>query len=57
LNTKKTWQIQDPTTIPEKAEEQYVSSDEILKGAQKATDGEDSMGLLEGIRKYPNAVF
>ncbi|RFU27222.1 hypothetical protein B7463_g9101, partial [Scytalidium lignicola] len=52
--------VADPkstTVIQEKDEEQYVTSAEILKGAQKATDGEHEMSLLEGIRKSPQAVF
>ncbi|OJJ47318.1 hypothetical protein ASPZODRAFT_132309 [Penicilliopsis zonata CBS 506.65] len=45
------------TVIQEKDEERYITPEEILKGAQKATDDEHGMGLREGIRKYPMAVF
>lgn len=45
------------TVLHEKDEEQYITADDILKGAQRATDDEHGMGLREGIRKYPRAVF
>lgn len=45
------------TILHEKDTEQYVSSDEILKGAVRATDGEHTMTVMQGIRKYPKAVF
>ncbi|KXL47279.1 MAG: hypothetical protein FE78DRAFT_88463 [Acidomyces sp. 'richmondensis'] len=41
----------------EKDVEHFMSIDDTLKGAQKATDNEHAMGLREGIRKYPKAVF
>ncbi|KAF7556262.1 hypothetical protein G7Z17_g1519 [Cylindrodendrum hubeiense] len=50
----------DPKSIevlPSKDEEQYISPDDVLKGAQQATDDEHNMGLLEGIRKYPKACL
>lgn len=50
----------DPKSInvlPEKDEEHYISPDDILKGAQQATDAEHNMRLLEGIRKYPKACL
>lgn len=43
--------------LQEKDEEQFISSDEILKSAQRVTDEEHGMTLIEGIRKYPKAVF
>ncbi|KAJ5098564.1 Maltose permease MAL61 [Penicillium argentinense] len=52
--------VQDRTTaniIHGKDEEQHDSAAEILKGAQRATEDEHTMGLREGIRKYPKAVF
>ncbi|KAH6869539.1 general substrate transporter [Thelonectria olida] len=48
----------DPKSInvvPEKDEEQYITPDDVLKGAQQATEAEHNMTLLEGIRKYPKA--
>ncbi|KAH7166502.1 general substrate transporter [Dactylonectria macrodidyma] len=50
----------DPNTtnvVAEKDEEAYVAPDDILKGAQQATDAEHSMTLMEGIRKYPKACL
>ncbi|KAH6957735.1 general substrate transporter [Ilyonectria sp. MPI-CAGE-AT-0026] len=50
----------DPKSInvlPEKDEEHYISPDDILKGAQQATDAEHNMKLIEGIRKYPKACL
>lgn len=50
----------DPKSInvlPEKDEEHYISPDDILKGAQQATDAEHNMTLIEGIRKYPKACL
>ncbi|KAF4451443.1 mfs alpha-glucoside [Fusarium albosuccineum] len=41
--------------VPEKDEERYVAPDDVLKGAQQATDAEHSMKLMEGLRKYPKA--
>lgn len=52
--------VADPksiTVLHEKDEEHYVTSGDILKGAQTATDEEHGMALIEGIRKYPKAVF
>ncbi|KAK9576468.1 hypothetical protein V6Z92_009735 [Aspergillus fumigatus] len=52
--------VTDPTTVTvirEKDEEHYVVAEDIAKGAQKATDDEHAMGLREGLRKYPKAVF
>lgn len=52
--------ITDPKStvvLREKDEEHYLSSTDILGGAKKATEDEHGMGLREGIRKYPNAVF
>lgn len=53
--------VGDPNTITtgmrEKDQEQGAFSDETLKGAKNATHDEHSMGLREGIRKYPHAVF
>lgn len=43
--------------MPEKDEEQYIKAKDMLIGAQKATDDEHQMKLLEGIRMYPKAVF
>ncbi|EAW19559.1 putative MFS alpha-glucoside transporter [Aspergillus fischeri NRRL 181] len=51
--------VTDPTTVTvirEKDEEHYVVAEDIVKGAQKATDNEHAMGLREGLRKYPKAV-
>jgi len=45
------------TVLREKDAEDYISSDDILKGAVRATDEEHAMSLREGIRKYPKAVF
>ncbi|CAN6674928.1 maltose permease Mal61p [Trichomonascus vanleenenianus] len=46
------------TIVGEKdAENQYTTAEDILKAAQKATQEEHAMGLREGIRKYPKAVF
>lgn len=41
----------------EKGEDHYMAIDDTIKGAQKATDEEHVMGLREGLRKYPMAVF
>lgn len=52
--------ITDPKTttmMRAKDEEHFVTSDDVLKGAQKATDDEHTMSLIQGIRKYPKAVF
>jgi len=52
--------IADPksTTIMQgKDEEQFATSATVLKGAQKATDEEHAMSLIQGIRRYPRAVF
>lgn len=52
--------VTDPkttTVLQEKNEEQFVSSEDILKGAQRRTDDEHSMSLREGFRKYPKACF
>lgn len=52
--------VDDPRTAEvfhEKDEEMHITSEDILKGAQKATDGEHAMGLFEAVRKYPHAVF
>lgn len=52
--------VKDPksiTVLQEKDEERFVTNDEILAGALKATDAEHGMGLREGIRKYPKACF
>ena len=51
--------VTDPqtTVLEEKDPEHYVTSEDILKGAQKAIDEEHGMGLVEGIRTYPKAVF
>jgi SP family general alpha glucoside:H+ symporter-like MFS transporter len=43
--------------IREKDEEIVENVDDTLKGAQRATEDEHGMGLREGIRKYPKAVF
>jgi MFS transporter, SP family, general alpha glucoside:H+ symporter len=48
---------QTVSSFPEKDEEKYVTTDEILKGAQQATDAEHMMSLREGLRKYPKACF
>lgn len=40
-----------------KDEERFFSAAETLKSAQRATEDEHTMGLREGIRKYPKAVF
>lgn len=48
----------DPKTIsvvPGKDEENFVGSDDILKGAQQATNAEHSMTFKNAIRKYPKA--
>lgn len=45
------------TVVREKDEEQYASAGDTLKGAQRATEEEHAMGLRDGIRKYPRAVF
>lgn len=44
------------TVIQEKDAERYISSDDVLKGAVRATDTEHAMTLMQGIRKYPKAV-
>lgn len=53
--------VTDPTTVTviqeKKDVEEYVAAKDIVKGAQKATDDEHAMGLMEGLRKYPKAVF
>lgn len=52
--------IADPksTTIMQgKDEEHFATSATVLKGAQKATDEEHAMSLIQGIRRYPKAVF
>ncbi|KAJ5973498.1 Maltose permease MAL61 [Penicillium waksmanii] len=52
--------IRDRTTttvVHDKDEENYASAMETLKSAQRATEDEHAMGLREGIRKYPKAVF
>ncbi|KAJ5764340.1 Maltose permease MAL61 [Penicillium manginii] len=52
--------VRDRTTtmvVQDKDEENYASAMETLKSAQRATEDEHSMGLREGIRKYPKAVF
>lgn len=48
---------QSTTVMGKKDEEDYVTQEDVLKGAQKATEDEHGMGLREGIRKYPKAVF
>ncbi|KFY41061.1 hypothetical protein V495_05078 [Pseudogymnoascus sp. VKM F-4514 (FW-929)] len=50
----------DPTSVqhlPSKDEEEYVTQDDVLKGAQQATDEELKMSLREAIRRYPTACF
>ena len=55
--------INDPKSVTvvkhkddlEKAD--FVKPSEIVYGAQKATDNEHRMTLMEGIRKYPKAAF
>lgn len=53
--------VADPRTntisMAEKDEEEQVVIEDVLKGAQKATEAEHVMGVREGIRKYPKAVF
>ncbi|KAL4863279.1 hypothetical protein BDV12DRAFT_202244 [Aspergillus spectabilis] len=41
----------------EKGEENHATDSEVLKGAQNATEAEHTMGVLEGIKKYPKACF
>ncbi|KAH8646842.1 maltose permease [Xylariales sp. PMI_506] len=43
------------TVMQEKDEEQVIAAEDILKGAEKATQGEHGMTLAEGLRKYPAA--
>ncbi|KAH8659971.1 general substrate transporter [Xylariales sp. PMI_506] len=38
-------------------QEQYLSSDEVLKGAEQAVEHEHNMTLRECLRKYPKACF
>ncbi|KAH8647391.1 general substrate transporter [Xylariales sp. PMI_506] len=45
------------TILSAKDEEQYIAPEEILKGAQQATDEEHTMTLREGLRRYPKACF
>ncbi|KAK7420750.1 hypothetical protein QQX98_002554 [Neonectria punicea] len=48
----------DPKSVqelPAKDEEHFMTSEDVLKGAQQATDDEHAMTLLEGLRKYPSA--
>ncbi|OBT53851.1 hypothetical protein VE04_07375 [Pseudogymnoascus sp. 24MN13] len=50
----------DPTSVVHMAtkdEEEYVTPDDVLKGAQQATSEEHKMSLREAIRKYPTACF
>jgi SP family general alpha glucoside:H+ symporter-like MFS transporter len=50
----------DPTSVVHlstKDEEEYVTPDDVLKGAQQATSEEHKMSLREAIRKYPTACF
>ncbi|KAJ5820043.1 Maltose permease MAL61 [Penicillium riverlandense] len=49
--------VRTVTTMVEKDAEQYTSTSDILKGAERATEDEHQMGLRAGIRKYPKAVF
>lgn len=52
--------VHDRTTtmvVHDKDEEKYALAAETLKGAQRAIEDEHAMGLREGIRKYPKAVF
>ncbi|KAH8879039.1 putative MFS alpha-glucoside transporter [Thozetella sp. PMI_491] len=52
--------VSDPKSVvvlDEKDPEGYITADEILKGAQQATDDEHEMSFYEGVRKYPKAVF
>lgn len=51
--------VTDPSsvTVLEKDEEHYVTALDVLKGAQQATEDEHAMTLMDGIRKYPKAVF
>ncbi|KAL3476142.1 general substrate transporter [Aspergillus californicus] len=52
-------QAQTVTILQDKDEEQHnaLPLDKTLQAAQIATDEEHGMGLLDGIRKYPKAVF
>jgi SP family general alpha glucoside:H+ symporter-like MFS transporter len=50
---------QSNQVFPAKDEEHQnvVTADDVLKGAQHATDLEHNMGIMEGFRKYPKACF
>lgn len=52
--------VADPNStaiLSQKDPEKDVLEKDILRGAQRATDDEHNMTLMEGIRKYPKAVF
>jgi SP family general alpha glucoside:H+ symporter-like MFS transporter len=48
---------QSTTVMDEKADGVEVVPEDVLAGAQLATDGEHAMTLREGLRKYPMACF
>jgi SP family general alpha glucoside:H+ symporter-like MFS transporter len=49
--------IKDPHVqiMPGKDNEQCITSSDVLKGARQGNDGQHSMTLREGLRKYPKA--